>query len=184
MNELKNNPRADDNTTDDNMTDEQRRVQALFESGHISEDEAEILFAALAEGEPETLLPAVAAPSSAVRAENLQTDKTPEADGNDLNVSEQSPQQDEVQGSAPSSRPPIPLPPAPAEVQQPQSPEPPRAPDTAPDPMTWVKLSGFCGDLTVTSDPNISSPVIDGHALLEHTETGYLIRTPPESKGG
>ena len=181
MNELKNDPRADDKMNDDTMTDEQRRVQALLESGHISEDEAEILFAALAEGEAET-----PTPSSAARAENptKQTDKTPEADSDSSNTSEQSSQQGETQGPVSSLRPPIPLPPAPAEVQQPQSPEPPQAPDTELNSITWVKLSGFCGDLTVTSEPYLSSPIVDGNALLEHTDAGYLIRTPPESKGG
>ena len=179
---------TNDTPTDDNMTDEQRRVQALLASGHINQDEADILFAALAEGEAEelkTLSPTAAAPSSAARAQrNEQTDETPDADRDGANTSEQRSRQHETQGSVSSLRPPIPLPPAPAEVQQPQSPEPPRAPDTAPDPMIWVKLSGFCGDLTVTSDPHLSSPIVDGNALLEHTEAGYLIRTPPESKGG
>ena len=175
---------ATDTLTDDKMTDEQRRVQALLESGHITQDEAEILLAALHGEEEPNSSPTAAAPNSASRAvSDEQTDSTLEADETSSNTPEQSLSQDETQGSASGSRP-TPLPPAPAEVQQPQPPEPPRALDTAPDPMTWVRLIGFCGDLTVTSDPYISSPVIDGHALLEHTEAGYLIRTPPENKGG
>ncbi len=156
----------------DTLTDEQKRVQALLESGHITQDEADILVAALAgeagsDGDVEA--------EDAAREEDSPSELEPRLP--------RKLQQSGAQGPSESAS----LAPTPVDVTPPHLPEPPappQLPDAAPDPMTWVKLSGFCGDLTVTSDPYISSPVIDGHALLEHTEAGYLIRTPPENKGG
>lgn len=170
--------------------DEQKRVQALLESGHITQDEADILVAAL-EGEAE---PDGDMESEGEAREETVSEKQPgelpdlENSSRELEPrSQQNLQQSGARGPS-ESVPLAPTPaPAPADVTPPRLPEPPtpsRLPDAASDPMTWVKLSGFCGDLTVTSDPHISSPVIDGHALLEHTGAGYLIRTPPENKGG
>lgn len=181
------------------MNDNERdRVQALLESGRISADEAEILFAALAESEaagPETRSPAATEPDSAARDENLIEDpsgETPDSGSSDsLDTPQQRSLQDEPHGPvADSSLPP--RPPARADApppRPPQSPTPSRLPDPAPNlapaetPTTWVKLIGFCGDLNVRSDPNLSSPVVDGHATLERTDAGYLIRTPPDLKG-
>ena len=78
-------------------------------------------------------------------------------------------------------------PPTSAPASPPHPPEPPRAPpkaDTDAQVQTqWVKLSGFCGDLSVEADPYLKAPVVTGKATLERTDTGYLIRTPPETKG-
>ncbi len=184
------------------MNDNERnRVQALLESGRISANEAEILFAALTESEaagPETRSPAATEPDSAARGENLSenpTGETPHADGPDsLNTTQTRSPKDQTHGLvADSSLPP--RPPARADAPPPQPPEPPQlpappqppapAPNIAPaeTPTTWVKLIGFCGDLNVRGDPYLSSPVVDGHATLEHTDAGYLIRTPPDLKG-
>jgi hypothetical protein len=54
----------------------------------------------------------------------------------------------------------------------------------AESPAGWVRLSGFCGDLSVESDPGLGAPVVTGHATLERTDTGYLIRTPPADREG
>ncbi len=176
--------------TDDKMTDEQRRVQALLESGHITQDEADILFAALG---------VEAGPDGDVKSEGeareeavseQQFGELPDPENSSSELEQRSPQKVQQSGAQGPSESvhlaPTPAP-KPADVKPPRLPEPPAPPrlsDAAPEPMTWVRLTGFCGDLTVTSDPYISSPVIDGHALLEHTEAGYLIRTPPENKGG
>ena len=129
---------------------EQARVQALLASGRITEDEAEILFAAL--------------------DEEVQTPPTSEST---LPVS-----RDSLQA--------VPLPPEPAQTPPPRPPEPLRNPrvNDAAQQTQWVKLSGFCGDLSVEADASLSSPVVTGKATLERTPEGdYLIRTPPQAKG-
>lgn len=153
--------------TSDNIAgdSERSRVQALLDAGRISEAEADILFAALDES------------SAAQGPEDAEV--SPLVTGT---------------GSGGPSRPdagrlePVPAPPAPpepADAQPPQPPEPPPLPfSTAESPAGWVRLSGFCGDLSVESDPGIGAPVVTGHATLEHTDTGYLIRTPPADREG
>ena len=141
---------------------ERKRVQALLDSGRISEDEAEVLFAALDESETQSATAPEAVQNLAVQATSQPATET---------------------GTPLSSTPPAP--PAPVDAYPPQPPEPPRFTDVSPadTPMTWVKLVGFCGDLDVRSDPSLSSPVVTGHATLERSDTGYLIRTPPDIKG-
>lgn len=125
-----------------NTSGEHARVQALLASGRITEDEAEILFAALEEAEP-----------AATRLE--------------------------------PSAPDVPTPPAPVRPTLPRPPEPPRTlPEITETQPQWVKLSGFCGDLSVEADASLNTPVVTGNATLEHTETGYLIRTPEARAGG
>lgn len=52
-------------------------------------------------------------------------------------------------------------------------------------PENWLKLSGFCGDLTVRCNPAIEVPRVEGNATLTQTEAGgYLIKTPASSGGG
>lgn len=52
-------------------------------------------------------------------------------------------------------------------------------------PESWLKLSGFCGDLTVRCNPAIEVPRVEGNATLTQTEAGgYLIKTPASSGGG
>lgn len=49
----------------------------------------------------------------------------------------------------------------------------------------WLKLSGFCGDLSVRCNPAIAVPRVEGNAILTQSEAGgYLIKTPPSSGGG
>ena len=177
MNEL-----ASDTKADDKMTDEQRRVQALLESGHIDQDEADILIAALGgEAGPDGKMEQEGETQKAVEKQPGELPDPEDSSGDLESRSPQTLQQSGVQGLSESVQLAPPPAPKPADVKPPRPPEPPAPPKL---PVTWVKLSGFCGDLTVTSDPDISSPVIDGNALLEHTEAGYLIRTPPENGGG
>ena len=129
---------------------EHARVQALLESGRITEDEAEILFAALDE---EIHTPLTSKGPSPVGRDSLQA---------------------------------APLPPEPVQTPPPRPPEPPRNPRVidAAQQTQWVKLSGFCGDLSVEADASLNSPVVTGKATLERTPEGdYLIRTPPQAKG-
>lgn len=158
--------------------DDQERVQALLESGHITGDEADILMAALAE-----------AGSDGEELPGAAREESTEGQPGDLSDSETGSGGLEPRGAqGPSEN--FPLTPAPAFTPPakpphlPEPPAPPRLSDAAPSPITWLKLSGFCGDLTVTSDPHLSSPVVEGNALLERTDAGYLIRTPPENNGG
>ena len=126
------------------------RVQALLESGRITEDEAEILFAALDE---EMQMPLTSKGPSPVGRDSLQA---------------------------------VPLPPEPVQTPLPRPPEPPRSSrvNDAAQQTQWVKLSGFCGDLSVEADASLNSPVVTGKATLERTPEGdYLIRTPPQAKG-
>ena len=129
---------------------EHARVQALLASGRITEDEAEILFAALDE---EVQTPPISESTLPVSRDSLQA---------------------------------VPLPPEPAQTPPPRPPEPLRNPrvNDAAQQTQWVKLSGFCGDLSVEADASLSSPVVTGKATLERTPEGdYIIRTPPEAKG-
>lgn len=49
----------------------------------------------------------------------------------------------------------------------------------------WLKLSGFCGDLSVRCNPAIAVPRVEGNAILTRSEAGgYLIKTPSSSGGG
>ena len=155
---------------------EHARVQALLESGRITEDEAEILFAALGEDSREetpSLPPQASTDSSSnddplglAELESLRQDVTDE----ELGLTELKPVQ----------------PPPSASALPPHPPEPPRGPKIADTTQQtqWVKLSGFCGDLFVEVDASLSSPTVTGKATLERTpEGGYLIRTPPQAKG-
>lgn len=74
---------------------------------------------------------------------------------------------------------------------QPQPPAPPKAPPQAsesvhayPAGARWAKVSGFCGDLDVRSDPNISEPSVNGSASFEWDGRAFVIRTPPKDKEG
>lgn len=151
---------------------ERDRVQALLDAGRITQTEADILFAALEESEtqetpsPEAVQTPEAIQDPAAQAAS-QPIKRPEA----------------PRDAAP------PTPPAPIDATPPippQPPEPARHPDAAAAeaPTTWVKLSGFCGDLSVSSDAGLSAPMVTGNATLERSETGYLIRTPSELQKG
>lgn len=140
------------NDANQNNSTEHARVQALLDSGRITQDEAEILFAALDE-EPQNPSPSSVAAAPTSRETS----------------------------SAAS----VPLPPEPKKASPPQPPELPRIPPEVgkvPQQTQWLKLSGFCGDLSVEADPYLNTPLVTGKATLERTETGYLIRTPPESK--
>lgn len=138
-------------------TSDHARIQALLESGRITEAEADLLFAALDESETQ---------KPADEAAQLQA----------------APPQQTVQPTPAV----IPTPPLPVEAQPPQPPEPPPGPAPIPGatPATWTKLLGFCGDLTVQGDPGLSTPVVTGNAMLERTPAGYLIRTPPGGEEG
>ncbi|CAA9567798.1 MAG: hypothetical protein AVDCRST_MAG86-1350 [uncultured Truepera sp.] len=141
---------------------ERKRVQALLNSGRISEDEAEVLFAALNESETQ-------GPDDAAR----------------LQVTPQEASEPEIPVPPTPSGVQPPLPPsalAQAARRSHQSPHSSSAVSTE-TPVTWVKLVGFCGDLDVRSDPSLSNPVVTGHATVERNDTGYLIRTPPDIKG-
>lgn len=141
------------NDANQNNSTEHARVQALLDSGRITQDEAEILFAALDE-EPQNPSPSSVAAAPTSRETS----------------------------SAAS----VPLPPEPKKASPPQPPELPRIPPEVgkvPQQTQWLKLSGFCGDLSVEADPYLNTPLVTGKATLERTETGYLIRTPPETKG-
>ena len=156
---------------------EHARVQALLESGRITEDEAEILFAALGEESVREETPSIPPQASTDSSTNddplgltelasLSQDVTDE----ELGLTELKPVQPPPSTSA--------LPPGP--------PEPPRGPKIADTTQQtqWVKLSGFCGDLSVEADASLNSPVVTGKATLERTPEGdYLIRTPPQAKG-
>lgn len=153
---------------------ERARVQALVDAGSITQDEADILFAALEDEAPQQ------------REEGLEV---AEARG-DRTVD--SPMADDLaaDASAVKIQPPrVPTPPEPLPPAAALPPEPPEAPphhaDAATDARTtWVKLSGFCGDLSVRGDPTLTSPVVTGYATVERSDAGYLIRTPPDHKGG
>ena len=150
---------------------ERDRVQALLNAGRITQAEADILFAALGESDAqETPLPEATQASEAIQGPSTQAVSQPV----------KRPEPEALLDAAP----PTPVdatPPAP-----PQPPEPPRHPDAASAevPTTWVKLSGFCGDLDVTSDASLSAPVVTGNATLERSGAGYLIRTPSELQKG
>ena len=144
---------------------EHARVQALLASGRITPDEAEILFAALGDGDES----AQEEPAAPVDSPSNDTSS---------GLAELTPPRRPVTNETLKAEPNPVLPPRP--------PEPPRRlpePDAATQPSQWLKLSGFCGDLSVEADPTLGTPVVTGKATLERTETGYLIRTPPEAKG-
>lgn len=82
-------------------------------------------------------------------------------------------------------------PPAPETPRLPQPPTPPTAPlqtgdsvHTYPAGRRWAKISGFCGDLDIRSDPNIREPSINGSASFEWDGNAFVIRTPPKDKEG
>lgn len=155
--------------------DEGRRVQALLDAGRITRDEADILLAALAEEATAPREEVLAATQADSAVEESVTDPL-------------GPEQPAADVQTPS----VPVPPEPPLPTPPRPPEPPHGHTDAAthtDPAAgaqtaWVKLSGFCGDLKVQSDPTLSSPVVSGHAAVERRGADYLIRTPPEPKGG
>ncbi len=166
-----------------NSSTEHARVQALLESGRITQDEAEILFAALEEG------------SSNIREKPFSTSETSlntpnnsaSDDGDNLGLTELTSLSkavtDEELGLTDLKPVQPPQPPTSALPLPPQLPKTPQTPQKIESTVQqWVKLSGFCGDLSVETDPALNSPVVTGKATLERTETGYLIRTPPEAK--
>ena len=144
---------------------EHARVQALLESGRITEGEAEILFAALGEGNENVQEKPVPPPEISPRLPDNAAANLSDKGSTDLK-----PVQPQV----------------PAPALPPRLPEPPRVPpfEGAAQPSQWLKLSGFCGDLSVEADASLNSPVVTGKATLERTPEGdYLIRTPPQAKG-
>lgn len=153
---------------------ERDRVQALLDAGRITQAEADILFAALEESEAqETPSPEATQTSEAIQGPSTQAASQPV----------KRPEPEALLAVTP------PTPPTPVDATPPippQPPEPPRYPDatSAEAPTAWVKLSGFCGDLDVTSDPSLSAPVVTGNATLERSGADYLIRTPPELQKG
>ena len=171
---------------------EHARVQALLESGRITEDEAEILFAALGERDENPReaqgLPSVSEKSSAT-AEPLEPSSTSlhqslrqsiRQGTEDALKSTKQITKDALRSTGLDSAEPPAVPSAPP----PRPPEPPRTPNIDAAAQQWVKLSGFCGDLSVEADASLSSPVVTGKATLERTPEGdYLIRTPPQAKG-
>ncbi len=89
------------------------------------------------------------------------------------------------------SRPPPPQPQEPEVPRLPQPPTPPTAPPQAeesvytyPAGQRWARISGFCGDLDVRSDPTITEPSINGSASSEWDGSAFVIRTPPKDKEG
>ena len=138
-------------------TDDHARIRALLESGRITQAEADLLFAALDEDEAQRLTD-----------EPVQVQSTP------------------LQRSVQPTPAVVPEPPLPLEAQLPQPPELPPVPAPAPEavPAGWLKLLGFCGDLSVRGEPGLSTPVVTGNATLERTPEGYLIRTPPGGEEG
>ena len=157
---------------------EHARVQALLESGRITEDEAEILFAALGD-DSENAQEAQALPPS---QESSSTANPLEPSSASLHQSIRQSTEAALRSTGLDSVEPPTAPSAPP----PRLPEPPRTPniDDTTQQTRWVKLSGFCGDLSVEADASLNSPVVTGKATLERTpEGGYLIRTPPQAKG-
>ncbi len=143
-------------------TNDHARIRALLESGRITQAEADLLFAAL--DEDETQRPT----DEAVQVQPTQVQPAPS--------------QQNVQPTPAV----VPEPPPPLEAQLPRPPEPPPVPASAPVavPAGWLKLLGFCGDLSVRGEPGLSTPVVTGNATLERTPEGYLIRTPPGGEEG
>jgi len=162
---------------------ERDRIQALLDAGRITQAEADILFAALEESgaarEPgDALLSPMTDTGS---GEPTRPDASPAPPRPDAPRGDPEPTDAGHLDPVPAP----PTPPEPADAQPPQFPEPPPLPfSPAESPTGWVRLSGFCGDLSVESDPGIGAPVVTGHATLERTDTGYLIRTPPADREG
>ena len=159
-----------------NSSSEHARVQALLDSGRITQDEAEILFAAL--GEKDENIQAESTDDSSEAVPRLTSLGAPPA------AAEQHVAATKQGGTQADSPVQPPEPPASAPPLPPYPPETPQTPPKTEETVQqWVKLSGFCGDLSVETDASLNSPVVTGKATLERTETGYLIRTPPEAKG-
>ena len=151
---------------------EHARVQALLESGRITEDEAEILFAALGERDENVQEPVDDSSEATSRLASLSAPAAAE-----LHVAAAKPSNAETGSPRQPPASALPLPPYPPEAPQ----TPPKINTAA---QQWVKLSGFCGDLSVEADASLNSPVVTGKATLERTPEGdYLIRTPPQAKG-
>ncbi len=153
-----------------NGSSEHARVQALLESGRITQAEAEILFTALGENEAQEEMSENSSEAASQPTSPAESSSAPPAAG---------------QSTEAAVIPPVqpPQPPASAPPPPPYPPETSRTPPKMDAVQQWLKLSGFCGDLSVEADPALNSPVVTGKATLERTETGYLIRTPPEAKG-
>lgn len=165
-------------------TNDHARIRALLESGRITQAEADLLLAALDETEQKPYPATSESAPSQASSESPFSERELGVTESDLGLEDLDKLgedlTDEKLGLTSPVSPPTPVPPVPPLYPS----EPPPAPTPNTTPVTWLKLLGFCGDLSVRGEPGLSTPVVTGNATLERTPEGYLIRTPPGGEEG